>query len=93
MRDSARRQAIFMRAARSRHIQIKFKNSFQGDGMDKSNKHCKEGGFLSWHLFPYCNMDEHVIAFFIFSSPEPKAHGELRPKEKICVFPVTSPKQ
>ena len=40
-----------------------------------------------------CNMDEHVIAFFIFSSPEPKAHGELRPKEKICVFPVTSPKK
>ena len=35
------------RAARSRHIHNKFKNSFQGDGMDKSNKHCKEGGFLS----------------------------------------------
>ena len=35
------------RAARSQHIHNKFKNSFQSDGMDKSNKHCKQGGVLS----------------------------------------------
>ena len=28
------------RAARLRHLHNGFKNSFQGDGMDNSNKHC-----------------------------------------------------
>ena len=32
--------AIFTRAARLRHLHNGFKNSFQGDGMDNSNKHC-----------------------------------------------------
>ena len=27
-------------AARSRHLHNEFKDSFQGDGMDNSNKHC-----------------------------------------------------
>ena len=33
--------AIFTRAqVRLRHLHNGFKNSFQGDGMDNSNKHC-----------------------------------------------------